>query len=108
VADEYLDIANGDVRIANALRRIILNLAENGTGMLQEMARDVVNGGSLRAALFSGVYAEELDGPFRNFWSAYQDMSVDEREELQAETRKYLDSQNTPGVEGSTGRNADR
>ncbi|MEU4626858.1 hypothetical protein AB0G04_43630 [Actinoplanes sp. NPDC023801] len=91
--DEYLEIANGDVQIANALYRIMEDLAANGTGMIQEMAQDVVEGGSLRAAFFSGIYAEDIEGPFQNFWKAYQEMPAEERLEVQTQTREYLNTQ---------------
>jgi hypothetical protein len=96
MADEYLDIAHGDTRLANALRRIIVGLADDGTEILREMARDILDGGSLRAAFFSGVYAEEIEAPFRRFWTTSQDMSAEEREQLRTRAREYLAVDQTP------------
>jgi hypothetical protein len=90
MADEYLDIAHGDVRLADALRQIMSGLADNGTGMLREMATDVINGGSLRAAFFSGVYTEAIEAGFQQFWTSYQRMSAEERARLREQAQHFL------------------
>jgi hypothetical protein len=90
MADEYLDIAHGDARLAEALRQIMSGLAANGTGMLREMATDVINGGSLRAAFFSGVYADEIEARFQDFWTEYQQMPAEKRAQLRGQAQQFL------------------
>jgi hypothetical protein len=93
VADDLLDIARGDQRLADMLRKHLAQLADNGNDKLREMARSVLNDGHpLRDLALSATYGDELGAAFDTFWTKYQSMSPDEQTELQDLGRSHVDS----------------
>jgi hypothetical protein len=89
--DQLLDLAHGDPRLAEALRRMLTELAQHGTEKLREMSRAVLDGASLRALALSDTYGEEIGDAFGRFWTSYQDMSAEQRAELEEQTERRLD-----------------
>jgi hypothetical protein len=93
MADDLLDIARGDQRLAGILRKHLAQLADNGNDKLREMARAVLNDGlPLRDLALSSTYGDELGTAFDSFWTKYQSMSPDEQIELQDLGRRHVDN----------------
>ncbi|MEV4462773.1 hypothetical protein AB0J51_04035 [Micromonospora echinofusca] len=81
--DDIDDIAGGDEHRARALRTALDQLRHSPNPVLREMAAAVRDGElSLRQAANSDTYGDELTQPFRAFWSTYQEMTSQERDEL--------------------------
>ncbi|GAB3818019.1 hypothetical protein [Micromonospora zhanjiangensis] len=81
--DEIADIAGGDEKRIRALRGALGQLARSPNPLLREMAAAVQNGElSLRQAVASESYGSELAAPFRTFWTSYQQMTPEQREDL--------------------------
>lgn len=81
--DHVDDITGGDERRAQALRRILDQLARSNNPLLREMATAVQDGKvTLRQAATSNTYGTELAAPFQVFWSKYQEMTPEERGDL--------------------------
>lgn len=81
--DDPDDITGGDQKRNQALRRVLDQLARSNNPLLREMAIAVQDGQlTLRQAAISTTYGAELAAPFQTFWTAYQEMTPDEREDL--------------------------
>ncbi|MEU5934506.1 hypothetical protein [Micromonospora sp. NPDC047187] len=79
--DDLDDIADGDPRRADALRDALEQLGRSNNSLLREMAAAIQDGHlTLRQA--AATYGDELTGPFRTFWKAYQGMTTQERDDL--------------------------
>jgi hypothetical protein len=90
VSDEILDIAHGDPRLAQAVRRLLDELAHHGSEKVREMARDVLDGASLRQMAASSVYGDDVGTAIGTFWHTYQQMTPEQRAELEDAGREYL------------------
>ncbi|MBG0567703.1 hypothetical protein [Actinoplanes aureus] len=90
MSDEILDIARGDASLARVLREFLETLAAHGSDKTREMARDVLDGASLRETATSSVYGDEIGEAFDEFWTKYQKMSPSGRNELDAAARQRL------------------
>ena len=83
--DDRDDITGGDERRADALRHALNQLGRSNNPLLREMAAAVQDGQlSLRQAVASTTYSDELTQPFRTFWKAYQEMTTQQRDDLAA------------------------
>lgn len=83
--DDLDDITDGDEKRTQALRRILDQLARSNNPLLREMATAVKDGQlTLRQAATSNTYGTELAAPFQTFWTAYQEMTPEERDNLTA------------------------
>ncbi|MGK5441805.1 hypothetical protein ACSNN7_08280 [Micromonospora sp. URMC 105] len=81
------DITDGDEQRTRALRRILDHLARSNNPLLREMATAVKDGQlTLRQAATSDTYGSELAAPFQTFWTAYQEMTPEERDNLAPRT----------------------
>ncbi|MFI7575783.1 hypothetical protein [Micromonospora sp. NPDC049497] len=81
--DHQDDITDGDEQRTRALRRVLDQLARSDSPLLREMATAVLDGRlTLRQAATSEPYGTELTAPFQTFWSRYQEMTPEEREDL--------------------------
>lgn len=79
------DIAGGDEQRGQALRDALAELGHSGNPVLREMAAAIQNGGlSLREAVETTAYGDELAGPFRTFWTMHQEKTSGERDDLAA------------------------
>ncbi|KAB1914346.1 hypothetical protein [Micromonospora sp. AMSO31t] len=77
------DITNGDEERADALRTALDRLRRSDNPLLREMAAAVRDGQlDLRQAVTGTTYGAELSQPFRTFWTAYQEMTTQERDDL--------------------------
>jgi hypothetical protein len=85
--DDLDDIAAGDQTRLKALRDGLTQLANGRNELLREMATAVLDGSlSLRDAVASSTYGHELTTPFREFWTRYEGMTPQERDQLTAES----------------------
>lgn len=85
------DIAGGDEHRAKALRDGLHQLTNGRSSLLREMASAVLNGEiSLREAVASTTYSEELKQPFQSFCAQYDQMSLEAREQLAAKGHSRL------------------
>lgn len=91
MADELLDIAHGNPRLAAELEKMLHTLARNGSDLMREMAQGVLDGGSLRQAAVSSTYGDEVTAAFSQFWDKYQSLSAEERIELETAGRELLE-----------------
>lgn len=83
--DDLDDITGGDEKQTQALRRILDQLARSTNPLLREMANAVKDGQlTLRQAATSNTYGTELAAPFQTFWTAHQEMTPEERDNLAA------------------------
>ncbi|PWK39193.1 hypothetical protein BC793_12329 [Actinoplanes xinjiangensis] len=57
MSDEILDIARGNVRLADGVRERLRLLLKHENEKIREMARDALDGASLRQMAASRVYA---------------------------------------------------
>lgn len=81
--DDLDDITGGDEKQARALHQLLDQLARCDNPLLREMATAVQDGQlTLREAANSGTYGDALAGPFVSFWTAYQEMTPEERDNL--------------------------
>ncbi|MGW9196633.1 hypothetical protein [Micromonospora chersina] len=79
------DITGGDEKRRHALRQVLNQLARSNNPLLREMATAVQEGQlTLRQAAASNTYGTELTTPFHTFWTAYQEMTPEERVDLAA------------------------
>ena len=83
MADELLDMAGGNRRSADLLRRNLTDLADSDNGKLGEMAQAVLEGASLRELALSDTYGAEIGPAFGAFWDHYRAMSSEDRAELE-------------------------
>ncbi|MBG0568166.1 hypothetical protein [Actinoplanes aureus] len=90
MSDEILDIAHGDARLAQALRQTLASIAEQGSDQMREMARDVLDGASLRQVATSSAYGDEVGEAIGEFWTKYQEMTPGERAELEGVGRTHF------------------
>ena len=90
--DHLLDLAHRDPRLARALQQLLTELSENGSDKLREMARAALDGASLRELALSETYGNEISDAFDHFWTSYQQMSPDERAELEEQGQRQLDA----------------
>ncbi|MFV2104640.1 hypothetical protein [Micromonospora sp. LOL_024] len=82
---DLADIAGDDPRRLHALRDSLHQLADSPHRELRELARAVLDGEiTLRAAVLSSAYAPALGEAFDRFWSHYQQLTPEERQELAA------------------------
>jgi hypothetical protein len=82
---DLTDIAGDDPRRLRALRDSLSQLAESPQPELRELAQAVLNGEvTLRSAALSSAYAHPLDDAFGSFWTYYNQLTPDERSELEA------------------------
>ena len=96
MTDEFLEMADGNRRLADSLYRSLAELADSKNEKLREMAKAVLNdGASVRELALSDTYGEELGSAFSGFWDRYQSMSDAERAELAelGERQLYSDDQ---------------
>ncbi|WP_262285443.1 hypothetical protein [Micromonospora sp. MA102] len=81
--DDLDDITGGDEKRGQALRQVLDQLARSNNPLLREMATAVQDGQlNLRQAAASNTYGVELTAPFHTFWTAYQEMTPKERDDL--------------------------
>ncbi|MEH1167345.1 hypothetical protein V6V47_18365 [Micromonospora sp. CPCC 205539] len=81
--DEFDDLAGGDEQRANLLRAALADLRTSANPVVREMATAVQNGDlTLRAAIASGTYGDELATAFDDFWTTYQEMTPEGRDSL--------------------------
>ncbi|MEU7905887.1 hypothetical protein [Actinoplanes sp. NPDC049118] len=91
MADEILDIAHGNRRLAAEIERTLAELAKNGSEVMREMATAVLKGEiSLREVASSSTYGDEVAAGLDKFWKQYQAMSPEERTELEETGRESL------------------
>ncbi|MEU5529384.1 hypothetical protein ABZ744_20855 [Micromonospora chersina] len=83
--DDLYDLTGGDEKRGQALRQVLDQLARSNNPLLREMATAVQEGQlTLSQAANSNTYGSELTTPFRTFWTAYQEMTPEERDDLAA------------------------
>lgn len=83
--DDLDDITGGDEKRGQALRQVLDQLTRSNNPLLREMATAVQDGQlTLRQAATSNTYGTELTAPFHTFWTAYQEMTPEERDDLAA------------------------
>ena len=91
MSDDITDIVGGDNRRAHVLRDNLTKLADGPDPLLREMATGVLNGDvRLRDAAASDAYSDVLAGTFHTFWTAYQDMTPEERADLVAQGNDHI------------------
>ncbi|MFI5933879.1 hypothetical protein [Actinoplanes sp. NPDC051494] len=90
MADELLDIARGDPRLAAAIEKMLSDLADNGSDLMREMARGILDGESLRHAATSSAYGDEVSAAFGDFWKRYQEMTPEKHTEFEEIGREHL------------------
>ena len=96
MADQLLDLAGGNHRLADVLRQHLEHLAEHGDDMLREMASAVLHDDApLRELALSDAYGTALGQAFNRFWDHYQTFSAEERQELDDGTRAQLHERRT-------------
>ncbi|MET7970882.1 hypothetical protein [Micromonospora sp. NPDC005305] len=79
------DITGADEQRGQALRQLVEQLARSNNPLLREMATAVQDGQlTLRQAATSNTYGTELTASFQTFWTAYQEMTPEERDDLAA------------------------
>ncbi|MEV0898467.1 hypothetical protein [Actinoplanes sp. NPDC049802] len=93
MSDEILDIAHGNVRLAAEIRMLLRSLLDHQNDRVREMARDVLDGASLRQMAASSVYGEQIGADIATFWNRYQEMTPEERAELEQYGRDRIDPQ---------------
>jgi hypothetical protein len=91
MSDELLDIAHGNARLADEMRNLLRSLLDHENEKVREMARDALDGASLRQMASSSVYGDEIGAGIETFWKKYQDMSHEERRELERAGHEYVD-----------------
>ncbi|GAA0426699.1 hypothetical protein Aca07nite_36740 [Actinoplanes capillaceus] len=67
MSDEILDIAHGDVRLAAEIRELLRSLLDHQSVKVREMARDALDGASLRQMATSSVYGDEIGADIETF-----------------------------------------
>jgi hypothetical protein len=90
MSDEILDIAHGNPRLAQAVRRLLHELADHDSEKVREMAREVIDGASLRQMAATSIYGDDIGTAIGAFWHTYQQMSPEQRAELEDAGREYL------------------
>ncbi|MFI9764888.1 hypothetical protein ACIHFB_43985 [Streptomyces sp. NPDC051963] len=95
VSDAEFQSSTRDQVQARALRKQLQQLAGGGAGeVLQEMSKEILSGRlGLREAMRVTAYAEALGERTRTFREAWEQMTPEERENQQAEARRFLDAQ---------------
>ncbi|MEU4782813.1 hypothetical protein [Micromonospora sp. NPDC023633] len=82
---DLADIAGNDPRRLRALHDSLNQLANSPQRELRELAHAVLNGEvTLRTAALSSAYAPAMDEAFDSFWTYYNQLTPDERNELEA------------------------
>jgi hypothetical protein len=90
--DSAYEIAGDDPRLAKLLRMSLSKLAAGADGPLREMAEGVLSGHvDLRDAAMSEAYGDELGSAFERFWSHYEQLDEQDRDELVRQTQEQLD-----------------
>jgi hypothetical protein len=85
------DLTTGDDARCTVLRDNLARLAAGPEGLLREMAHAVLAGDiPLRDATASDTYGTELTKPFQQFWTTYQNMTPEERDQLIASGEEQL------------------
>lgn len=90
MSDEILDIAHGNVRLAAEIRTLLRTLLDHPNQKVREMARDVLDGASLRQMATSSVYGDDIGADIEAFWKKYQEMPPEERAELEQSGRDRI------------------
>jgi hypothetical protein len=86
------EIAGHDPRLAKLLRASLTKLANGPDSPLREMAEGVLDGRlDLRTAAMSDAYGEELGTAFGQFWSYYEHLDDQQRQELVGQAEDQLD-----------------
>ncbi|GGN20677.1 hypothetical protein FHR83_002034 [Actinoplanes campanulatus] len=98
MSDEILDIAHGNVRLAAEIRELLRALLDHQNGKVREMARDVLDGASLRQMAASSVYGDEIGADIETLWQKYQEMAPEERAELEQGGRDRINPRRRPQV----------
>jgi hypothetical protein len=90
--DSVYEMAGDDPRLAKLLRASLTKLAAGPDGLLKELAEGVLSGHvDLRQAAMSDTYGDELGSAFGRFWSHYEQLDQQERDELVQQTAEQLD-----------------
>jgi hypothetical protein len=90
--DSVYELAGDDSRLAKLLRASLTKLAAGPDGLLKEMAEGVLTGHvDLRQAAMSDAYGDELGSAFGRFWSHYEQLDQQERDELVRQAEQQLD-----------------
>ncbi|NJC69098.1 hypothetical protein HC031_05080 [Planosporangium thailandense] len=91
--DSVYEVASDDPRLAKLLRASLTKLATGPEGPLREMAEGVLSGHlDLRRAAMSDAYGDALGSAFGRFWSHYEQLDQQERDELVRRTEDQLDA----------------
>ncbi|WP_067508268.1 hypothetical protein [Actinoplanes sp. TFC3] len=90
--DSVYEIAGDDPRIAKFLRTTLTQLADGDDPLMREMAKGVLDGSvDLRQAATSPAYDASFSAAADSFWSYYEGLNEDERQELARSGSSQLD-----------------
>ncbi|HEX8347722.1 MAG TPA: hypothetical protein VF657_23760 [Actinoplanes sp.] len=91
MADDLLDLAGGNHRLASVLRGQLATLSSGPDAVLREMADAVLKGElAVRDATHSDIYGSAIGVAFGTFWTAYQAMTPEARTELAEPGHQHL------------------
>jgi hypothetical protein len=90
MSDEILDIAGGNPRLADQIRELLHTLQDHENAKIREIARDALNGASLRQMAASSVYGDDVGTALDAFWHTYQQMTPEQQAELEKTGREYV------------------